>query len=302
MPGDAWNEPAAQLACAANRIDVRSARIGCLDVQRSDNLTAVVAAACTGRTSCAFQAPTESEYRAMGVLASTRSHCTQAMEIVYRCSERPTTATDSQIFYASFFRDSGLGTRQRKPNGESWDYIQDHGVSHYGLMPEFLHDVSLRSAPVYQNLLRGADGFVRMWGRAESASVRLTGGGEVSAIVSLRSHHGRYMVAEPDGMARANRSRVGPWERFVLIEHGGGQVSLRGAHGMYLVAEPDGGAKADRWQIGGWERFQKIDHPDGTVSFRGAHGDHLVAEPDGSLKADRPSIGAWEKFVMTGAE
>ena len=73
--------------------------------------------------------------------AATRSHCTQAMEIVYRCAETPLPAENSRSFYASFFRESGITTKQKKPNGREWDYFQEGGVSHYGLLPEFLHEV-----------------------------------------------------------------------------------------------------------------------------------------------------------------
>ena len=33
-------------------------------------------------------------------------------------------------------------------------------------------------------------------------------------LVSLRSHHGRYLVAEPDGRAEADRTRIGAWEKW----------------------------------------------------------------------------------------
>jgi hypothetical protein len=66
-------------------IAVTNARIGCLDIQTSGNLTPIVAKACNGLVKCSYKAPTEAEYRQMGVSAKTRSFCTQAMEITYRC-------------------------------------------------------------------------------------------------------------------------------------------------------------------------------------------------------------------------
>src|SRR5579872_1944824 len=71
--------------CQAQTIEVTEARIGCLDIQRTGNLTAIVGRACNGRSSCSFKAPTQSEYQHEGVSAATRTFCTQGMEITYRC-------------------------------------------------------------------------------------------------------------------------------------------------------------------------------------------------------------------------
>lgn len=104
VPGDAWNQPPAQLSCAASRapepvsakpdmVHVRAARIGCLDVQTTPNLTALVAASCEGKRTCKYSAPTEAAYKAAGVKAATRPFCTQAMEITYDCGRNdPRTA------------------------------------------------------------------------------------------------------------------------------------------------------------------------------------------------------------------
>jgi hypothetical protein len=74
---------------AQAQIHVDRARIGCLDIQKDPNLTGLVAAACNGKASCSYKAPTESEYRRVGVVVRTRAFCTQAMEIVYQCGSSP---------------------------------------------------------------------------------------------------------------------------------------------------------------------------------------------------------------------
>lgn len=96
VPGDAWNNPAAQLVCQApppppgsvrEPITVTKARIGCLDIQKDGNLTGLVANACNKRGNCSYKAPTEDEYKRAGVKAATRQFCTQGMEIAYRCGQ-----------------------------------------------------------------------------------------------------------------------------------------------------------------------------------------------------------------------
>jgi len=86
---------------------------------------------------------------------------------------------NSDYFYTSFFAESGISQRCQKPNGQYWDYIKDAGVSHYGLMPEFLHDVKktnqglqqyptfIPGAQVYNNLKQSAEYFAQMWEKCE---------------------------------------------------------------------------------------------------------------------------------------
>jgi hypothetical protein len=70
---------------AEAQIVVSKARIGCLDIQTEGNMTAIVGKACNGKQTCSYKAPKEADYKSMGVKASTRSFCTQGMEITYHC-------------------------------------------------------------------------------------------------------------------------------------------------------------------------------------------------------------------------
>lgn len=73
------------------QIRVTAARIGCLDSPSANqgNLTPLVARACENQLSCSYRAPTPQEYTRAGVRASTRTFCTQAMEITYHCGSGP---------------------------------------------------------------------------------------------------------------------------------------------------------------------------------------------------------------------
>ena len=71
---------------AEAQITITKARIGCLDIQIDGNLTAIVGGACNNKTVCSYKAPTEEEYKRLGVHAATRAFCTQAMEITYHCA------------------------------------------------------------------------------------------------------------------------------------------------------------------------------------------------------------------------
>ena len=77
--------------------------------------------------------------------------------------------------------------------------------------------------------------------------------------------NGRYVVAESGGAAPliANRTAVGPWEQFLLVQNPDGTVSLRSrANDRFVVAENAGAAAlvANRTAIGAWEKFDLIVH------------------------------------------
>jgi microsomal dipeptidase-like Zn-dependent dipeptidase len=95
------------------------------------------------------------------------------------------TQAASDAFYARFLTQSGITTKQKTQN-RTWDYVRDGGVSHYGLMPEFLFDVktSPNGEEVYQNLMTSAEHFARTWEKAEGKRT-ITGLRAVEVIMSL---------------------------------------------------------------------------------------------------------------------
>lgn len=144
-----------------------------------------------------------------------------------------------------------------------------------------------------------------------AALTQLTGAPAAAAPVAFRARaNNRYVVAENAGAKSliANRTAIGLWEQFDVIDAGGGFIALRSrANGKYVVAE-SAGAKpliANRTAIGPWEKFTIIKNSDGTISLRAnANGRYVVAESAGAqpLIANRTAIGLWEKFdrIQTG--
>jgi type 1 glutamine amidotransferase len=125
--------------------------------------------------------------------------------------------------------------------------------------------------------------------------------------VALRAvANGRYVAAENAGAAAliANRTAIGGWEQFDLIDRGGGNVALRARVNMRYVCAENGGAAAliaNRTAIGAWETFARINNSDGTVSFRAqANGRYVQAANSGAspLIASATAIGPWEKFTL----
>ena len=84
------------------------------------------------------------------------------------------------------------------------------------------------------------------------------------APISLRARaNSRYVCAENAGASPliANRTAIGPWEQFDLVDLAGGNVALRArVNGLYVCADNAGAAPliANRTAVGVWETFQLI--------------------------------------------
>lgn len=121
------------------------------------------------------------------------------------------------------------------------------------------------------------------------------------AKIALRSVHGKYLSAQPDGRAEWNRDIASTWEFFHLEERQGGKIALRGAHGMYVSAQPDGSVQINRRAAppGGWEEFTVEIRPN-VVCLKSCHGKYLSAQQDGTAQWNRDHAprGGWEEFQI----
>jgi len=127
----------------------------------------------------------------------------------------------------------------------------------------------------------------------------------VLRTVSLRSvADNDYVTAEDAGADPliANRTAVGTWEQFDVVDAGNGNIALRArVNGKYVTAENAGASSlvANRTAIGLWETFTLITNSNGTVSLLAqVNGKYVTAEDAGAspLIANRTSIGPWEQF------
>jgi len=147
---------------------------------------------------------------------------------------------------------------------------------------------------------------------ASSRDLRLTGQVTINqvprpTVVSFRAHaNGMYVCAESAGSLPliANRTAIGPWETFDMLDAGNGNIALRShANNMVVTAEQAGSQPliANRTAVLLWETFQLIHNPDGSVSLKAlVNNDYVTAEQAGALPliANRAAIGGWEEFDL----
>ncbi|MFD4551323.1 xylosidase [Streptomyces sp. NPDC058467] len=132
----------------------------------------------------------------------------------------------------------------------------------------------------------------------------------IGSVISLKAlANNQYVCADNTGTSPliANRTSVGAWEQFTLVDAGGGNVALLShANNQYVSADNTGASPliANRTSIGTWESFQLIGNSNGSVSLKAlANNQYVCADNTGTspLIANRTSIGTWEQFTMATA-
>jgi hypothetical protein len=170
----------------------------------------------------------------------------------------------------------------------------------------FAETVSLNSAKTLASVTLPPGGALAAGTAAVHVFALATSGGSAS-VISLRSHANSDIVTADNAGASpliANRTSIGQWEQFDLIDNADGSVSLRAHANSDIVTADNAGASpliANRTSIGQWEEFDLIDNADGSVSLRAhANSDIVTADNAGAspLIANRTSIGPWEEFDL----
>ncbi len=131
------------------------------------------------------------------------------------------------------------------------------------------------------------------------------------SVVTLRDGHYAKLVSANNGASAerllvANVTATTPtdWEKFTVVDAGGGLVALRCvANNLYVCAESGGGAtmRANRAAIGAWEKFTWIDNADGTASLLANINARYACSEGSGVIANRTAIGPWEKFTVVNA-
>lgn len=124
--------------------------------------------------------------------------------------------------------------------------------------------------------------------------------GKVSRV-AFRCTNGYYLCAEGGGNGTliANRSAVGPWETFEMVDLKNNQFALRSINGFYVCAENGGGStiSVNRTRLGSWETFTLVPHASGFV-FKTMSGNFLSLGNGDLLTASATQLTASEIFQI----
>ena len=120
--------------------------------------------------------------------------------------------------------------------------------------------------------------------------------------IFIKSHHGKYVVAEPNEKVNHFRTEIGgEWDCWKVTFVGKDRVTLKSNRYVkkYLRAEIDGTVKADRDKAGNYEVWTvKVLPGEGLFTFKSYHGQYLSAELFGALNANRCLAKEWETFEI----
>ena len=124
----------------------------------------------------------------------------------------------------------------------------------------------------------------------------------INSKIAIKGNNGRYVSSENGGKAMTcNRTRIGGWEVFTVVDGGGGTIALRGSNGRYVSSEAGRNPIiCDRTRIGSYERFTYTISGNGVISFKSSNNRYISSE-NGSkaMTANRTRPGTWERFTYT---
>jgi hypothetical protein len=128
-------------------------------------------------------------------------------------------------------------------------------------------------------------------------------------IALLAQANGQYVSADlnksnPPNLW-ANRTAVGGWETYKIIDAGDGNIALQSQANQDYVCADNAGTNpliANRTAVGPWESYYELDAGNGNIALRSmANGMIVCADNAGAsaLIANRTAIGSWESFAVS---
>jgi hypothetical protein len=129
----------------------------------------------------------------------------------------------------------------------------------------------------------------------------------IGDTIALKAYaNGQFVTADSAGTIAmlANKTSVGPWEKFQLVDAGSGRFALKALSNNKYVSTGSGGNSQlmnNATTIGSSETFTIETQADGRVALKAyVNSKYVCAENSGTqpLIANRASAGIWEKFDM----
>lgn len=120
---------------------------------------------------------------------------------------------------------------------------------------------------------------------------------------SFKTVEGYYLCAENGGgnILTADRTEIGPWEKFQIVNLSNGYVALKSYEGYYLSASDDEESlNVEATEIGKRQKFKLVELDNKKVALITYYDKYVCAEDGGgeNVVADRTKVGEWESFEL----
>ena len=126
-----------------------------------------------------------------------------------------------------------------------------------------------------------------------------SGGPQVGQTISLRGNNGDFVSSEDARRPmNCNRGSAQGWEKFTLVDAGGGQVALRNNNRFVSSENGNGPINCNRDAIGPWERFTITVTGSQQITIKGTNNRYISSE-NGSkaMTCNRTTARGWETFT-----
>nr|WP_312579402.1 stalk domain-containing protein [Sedimentibacter sp.] len=122
-------------------------------------------------------------------------------------------------------------------------------------------------------------------------------------MFSFKTLEGYYFCAEDGGgsILTADRTEIGPWEKFQIVNLTNGYVAVKSYEGYYLGASDDEESlNLEETEIGKRQKFKLVELDNNKIALETYYDKYVCAEEGGGGKvvADRTKIGEWESFEL----
>ena len=121
-------------------------------------------------------------------------------------------------------------------------------------------------------------------------------------------HNWQVSTKVVESVLHTDATAIGPWEKFKILEQGGGFFTIQTIDSHYLTAVNEGGRNSDVLHtdaiaIGPWEKFKIVDAGNGWSTIQTIDGHFLTAVCGGGrtsdvFHSDATAAGPWEKFKI----
>ena len=122
----------------------------------------------------------------------------------------------------------------------------------------------------------------------------------IGQTVTLKGINNQF-VSGMNGTAPmiCNRPTAQDWEKFTIVDAGGGKVALRSMNKYVSSENGTAPITCTRTTIGDWEKFDWVVNADGKISLRGNNGRYISSENGtANMTCNRTSISGWEAFSL----
>ena len=120
----------------------------------------------------------------------------------------------------------------------------------------------------------------------------------INQTIWLRNNNKYVSSNNGSGPITADRSSVGGWEKFTVVNAGDHKIALKGSNNLYINSQNGTTSMTcNSTNIAGWEAFEWIDI-NGKIALKGFNGKFVSSEGGASagMNCNRETVSGWEAF------